>query len=120
MNNIEEWKECLGFARYEVSNLGNVRRKNGSKILSAKPGSTGYLEIPISTSDPKQTRTRRSIARFVMYAFHERPFKPGDVVRYRDGDRFNCSYANLYFDTQSNLVKDSWKTRRQEKRKCRK
>ena len=69
MTSKEEWKPVVGFEMYEVSNLGNVRRKGKNKNL--KPADrNGY---PIVTLSSKEKRRTVPIHRLVAEAFIPNP-----------------------------------------------
>ena len=86
----EVWRNIGGFSRYEVSNLGRVRR--GQKIMTACPDTAGYLRVSM-TDDLGQAR-QRSVHILVAKAFLPNP-KELPTVNHKDLDKNNCQADNL-------------------------
>lgn len=43
---IEIWRDVVGYeSYYEVSNLGNVRRKGANNFLTTRKNNKGYLNV---------------------------------------------------------------------------
>lgn len=54
----EVWKAIPGFSKYEASDLGQVRNVSTGKLLAARVGTHGYLEVkPYDDGGKRQTRT---------------------------------------------------------------
>lgn len=122
---MEIWRRCMDFSRYEVSNLGRVRRIDSGMILKITSGWDGYPQVSIGPAFKvdgrgKDKRTKRMVARLVMLAFYENgPWPQGLVIRYRDGNRKNCAYENLYWGTRSEVIKGHWEKGAYKKRDTR-
>jgi hypothetical protein len=61
---MEEWKPVVGFERYEVSTLGNIRR--GTNVLKPGLDTYGYRQVNVYTGGVRYTR---KVYRLVMDAF---------------------------------------------------
>lgn len=95
---MEIWKEIPGLERYEVSNLGRVRR--GGKIHKLTLDSTGYLKAHIGERP-------RLVHRLVAEAFIGE--SGGKQVDHIDGDKTNNAVENLRWVTPSENVRHSYK-----------
>ena len=73
VNVIEEWKKVEGYPKYEVSNLGRVRRdksNNGKTIFTGTKESDGYIRVGLS----KDGKCRKfKMHRLVAFAFIKNP-----------------------------------------------
>jgi len=63
----EEWKQLLDFPKYEVSNLGRLRRKKNNRVLKLSKNRTGYIFIRIKNKD--KIRKSVSIHRLIAKTF---------------------------------------------------
>lgn len=93
---VEEWREVLDYPNYEVSNLGNVRRKKpyGYRIL--KPSTVnGYARINISDRGMKKNI---GVHRLVAKAFLPNP-NDYPIVNHKDENQFNNCVDNLEWCT---------------------
>jgi hypothetical protein len=94
----EEWRKIQGYDKYEVSNLGQVRR--GGRVL--KPfvfpdKKTSYLRVSLSKDG---VQTVYQIHRLIALAFLPNPDnKP--TVNHRDHNGLNNSLENLEWATHS-------------------
>lgn len=94
---LEEWCAVEGFPRYEVSDLGRVRRTTG-KILKPADNGRGYLHVDLyATVGAKPTRLY--VHRLVAAAFLPDEGKP--QVNHKDGDVGNNRAENLEWATNS-------------------
>lgn len=85
---MEEWKKIVGWPKYDVSNLGNVRRNN-NKIKSFL-NNHGYPSFNvIDRNFRKMLRVHREVAKCFVEPFQ------GILVRHLDGDKKNCDSSNL-------------------------
>lgn len=110
-SNIQEiWKDVLGYEKYEVSNLGNVRRKASGRLLKKWTNCYGYPMVSMSIGCKKN----KSIAlhRLVGIAFIPNPEnKP--QVNHIDSNRLNPNVENLEWctakeNTQHAIKNGSW------------
>lgn len=105
----EEWRQAVGYDKYEVSNLGRIRTKsytymgNWNNLHTRKPKATmlwqddrGYLYACI-TQDKKKRQI--SIHRLVAFAFVE-GYRDGLEVNHKDGVKLNNASSNLEWVTQ--------------------
>lgn len=105
MLQTETWLAAMGFDKYEVSNLGRIRRRvasprhpvTGRALSPTVDRSTGYAKVSLSQDGQVVTRP---VHRLVCEAFHGR--QGGDVdVRHLDGDKLNNAAENLCWGTRS-------------------
>jgi hypothetical protein len=105
----EQWKPVVGFASYEVSNLGRVRRClacRGSyvgKLLKLKLGTRRYWLASLYIH-PKIHE--RAVHQLVMHAFVG-PQAKGIEVRHLDGSRTNNRLDNLAYGTKADNIADA-------------
>ncbi len=93
---MEIWRKIRTFSgKYEVSNLGNVRRI-GRGPVAKSIGSHGYWQVHLSDRFAKWQRIHRLIAD----AFIKRIPK-GYVINHKDGDKLNNNVSNLEICTYS-------------------
>lgn len=93
----EEWRRISGHAdRYEVSNMGRIRRASSGRILRAYADTNGYLQITLS-----QPRTRHIVHRLVLMAFAEQPEKCRSQVNHKNGIKSDNRLSNLEWVTPS-------------------
>ena len=100
---MEEWRRVVGFEKYEVSNMGNIRSERGM----LKPGNDtyGYRQINLYTDNARHTR---KVYRLVMDTFNpnvENKPQIDHINRIRDDDRLE----NLRWVTASENVRNSKK-----------
>jgi len=96
----EIWKPCVQDNRYEVSNLGRVKRVVAMKHHSVKDrplipilGTTGYLFISLKPVGKK--RRHYAIHQLVCRAFHGEPLPKQTDVNHKDNCRTNNRADNL-------------------------
>ena len=96
IGDAEEWRPVSGFGHefYQVSNLGRVRR-NGSQECRHLDDSGGVL---LSVGGKLK---RPSIARMVWQAFSAIELGEREIIRFRDGNRENRRFDNLYTARQA-------------------
>lgn len=102
----EEWRPAPGWSAYEVSSRGRVRsvdrvladgRGAGGKLLKPSRDKDGYLYATLSDGS---RRWRVHVARLVLFAFAGWPEEPGMEACHRNGRRWDCRRANLYWGTK--------------------
>lgn len=98
----EQWKDIVGFSKYEVSNLGQIRNKKTGRILKQAHQNTGYTIVSLR----RDGRTiSHSVHRLVMEAFEPRPDADKYDVNHKDWDKTNNHLDNLEWTTrQENLI----------------
>lgn len=109
----EKWLTIAGYeGLYEVSNMGRVKSlardiankglfgsrstcHNKELFLKGRPSSQGYLSVVLfKNAKTKQVRIHRLVAQL----FLENPLNKPEV-NHKDGDKNNCSLANLEWCT---------------------
>lgn len=93
---IEEYRTIAKAPEYEVSNLGNVRRKATGKILKQERTWNHYLRVNLLREDG--TRKHYKVHVLVAEAFVPNP-NGYTEVNHRDMDRTNNFYRNLGWTT---------------------
>lgn len=105
---IEVWKDVIDFENeYEVSNLGNVRRK--VQNLKAGISPHGYKTLSLSKNGKIITKL---VHRLVAEAFIENPeFK--EIVNHKDCNKINNRLENLEWVTHNENMQHSVDNNRQ-------
>jgi hypothetical protein len=99
VNRDEIWVPIAGYdGRYEVSDLGRVRRTADGYILKDQPwGNDGYRKVTLSAKNKSKS--------FLVHRLVACHFIPADPVRplvnHKDGSRTNNAVENLEWCTQS-------------------
>ena len=88
---LEQWKTITGFANYEVSNQGRVRR-SGGKILSISTNPKGYSQVTLYTGG-KQITQRVHV--LVAKTFIPNPLSLPEVNHIEGDQKDNCAVSNL-------------------------
>jgi len=97
---MERWKEIIDFDKYEVSNLGKVRNKKTTRILSTKL-QNGYSCVSLCDSEGKVKR--RGIHRLVGLAFVDNLHNK-QVINHKNGDKLDNNADNLEWVTQKENI----------------
>jgi HNH endonuclease/NUMOD4 motif len=98
----EVWRPIPDWDAYEISSFGQVRRARGwngtwaGRILRAIPDANGYLMLSLS-QDGKCKRFL--LHKLVCRTFHGEPPTAEHETAHNDGNRLNCSAANLRWAT---------------------
>lgn len=106
-NSVEVWKTSSVFAKYEVSNFGNIRHKGEFYLKCTVPkhiGSEGMVYVTLRDEDSKKKLVPLCnivAAEFVPNKNNEK------IVNFIDGDKSNCNYKNLKWGDDSHL--EVWK-----------
>jgi len=93
-NQNEIWKAIPGFDNYEVSNIGNVRRIDGTQMKIFKTAN-GYMRVGLRANG---IRSQLLVHRLVLSAFVG-PCPDGKQVNHIDEDRSNNNLYNLEYVT---------------------
>lgn len=103
MNEI--WKDVDGFDMYEVSNLGQVRRK--PQVL--KPGSIPSGHLTVALCKGKGRAKSMYVHRLVALAFLENPdSKP--IVNHKNGNPKDNKLGNLEWATSSENIMHGYRS----------
>ncbi len=97
---IETWRVCVGFADYEVSSLGVVRRTVPARarfphVMAGWIDAKGYRRVKLTSADGARTIP---VHRLVAFAFLGDP-PPLHEVNHRDGIKSNNAAMNLEWVT---------------------
>jgi hypothetical protein len=98
----EIWVTASRHENYEVSNMGQIRRKINQRILKTQIASNGYVVVSIWTNKRKYTR---NIARIVWESFND--CACGFTIDHIDRNKKNNILKNLRCIT----MEDNWKNR---------
>jgi hypothetical protein len=111
---IEIWKTIPNFENYEVSNIGNVKRKEGlsvnkrnkvsETILNKRYDKDGYLRVNIRDG---YTRKTKSIHRLVCNAFIPNPENKLQI-NHKNGIKDDNRVENLEWCTNSENMKHTF------------
>jgi hypothetical protein len=86
----EIWVTAHKHENYEVSNMGQIRRKMNDRILKQQEASNGYIMVTVWTRKKKYTR---NIARIVWESFND--CGCGLTIDHIDRDKKNNKLENL-------------------------
>lgn len=100
---MEVWKEVVGFDKYHISNLGNVKsfaRSKEGRLLKPGLASNGYYTVALGRNN---TRTIHSL---IAEAFIG-PKPENQEVMHIDGNRQNSVLSNLKYGTRTENILDA-------------
>ena len=99
----EEWRECVDFPSYEVSDKGRVRNKTTGLVLKPRIKKTGYVEY-VFWKDKRQVYVYGHI--LIAKSFLPNPLNKR-TVDHIDDDKTNNSLTNLQWatDSENNIKK---------------
>ena len=92
---MEEWRDIPGYSKYQVSNLGNIRRDG--KVLKKRINRGGYEHVSLSVSG---VATNKRVHRLVACTFIPNLENRGDVDHF-NGKRNDNRVENLKWATRS-------------------
>ena len=95
MEVVEEWRDCVGYDMYAVSNLGNIKNKKTGRILKAS-NREGYKGYRLRKNGVAYNTTGH---RLVALAFLENPANKPEVDHI-DNDPSNNVVTNLRWSTK--------------------
>ena len=96
---MEEWKTLWWNTRYEVSNMGRVRNKRTSRILTTNPTKSHRKPQVWLWSDYFNETLQYTLDKLVFFTFNRKDMYGVSIykrVYHRDGDIMNCKLENLY------------------------
>lgn len=99
----EAWKPFPQDTRYEVSDLGRVRRADNHRLRKPVPIKSGYLTIQISR--PGDVVRLHYVHRMVWETFNG-PIPPGLMVRHGPGGSGDNRLTELRLGTQAQNIAD--------------
>lgn len=113
MDAKEIWKDIDGFERYQVSNLGRVRRKNTDKrspkyryLIPNCNNTSGYYKVVLFAGGQGR---KMLVRRLVANAFIDNPFNKNQV-NHIDGDKLNNHATNLEWMTAKENTAHAFRT----------
>lgn len=108
---MTEWRSCVGFSAYEVSDEGNVRRsKPGQRPgrhypITGHVCAKGYVYVGI-VRDTDNKRVNTAVHVLVCSAFHGARPSPEHEVAHWDGDEANNRKQNIRWVTPKGNAED--------------
>lgn len=78
------------------------------KILKQLPNERGYPRVTLKGLFEDQRRPVL-VAQLVMHTFAPEVKPRRYIIRYRDGNRKNVAFKNLFYSTRSEMLKGFWK-----------
>ena len=90
---MEEWRTCIGWTLYEVSNLGRIRKIGGKELKGWLKDGYVYVTLTHYTE-----RGHAHLAELVLKTF-SRPRPPGRQVRHLNDVKTDNRHANLRWGT---------------------
>ena len=96
---------------YQVSNTGKVRNKHTNRFLKQFKDNRGYLKVAMSLAGHRKKNTSVSVHRLVALTYipNEDPYIK-TTVNHKDYDKTHNSVDNLEWMSNSDNVKDAYKT----------
>lgn len=105
MNN-EIWKDIKDYeGLYQVSNLGNVKRKKDNYVFKKSKNSSGYRVVTLTKNKIEKSV---SVHRLVANAFIPNP-KNKSQINHIDGNKMNNIIDNLEWCTASENMEHAYK-----------
>ena len=98
----EEWQDIQKFPKHQVSNLGNIRIKNGRILKNRCPNRTGYIRVVLGGG-----KKRPLLHRLVADAFIPN-LENKSQVNHIDGNKQNNAANNLEWVTPSENQKHAY------------
>lgn len=103
---MEEWKDIAGYELYyQISNIGQVKRKDTGKILKNNIRN-GYEYVTLCVNGQ---RKKFYVHRLVAIAFIPNP-KSYEQVNHKDGNKSNNKVDNLEWCTQKENLMHAFRT----------
>ena len=83
----EKWKNIVGFDKYEISTLGNIRHKRHRRVLRYSYPKNGYPQVNVNG--------RSKCVHSLMTDTFLRARLRGEEIHHKDRDKTNCILSNL-------------------------
>lgn len=106
----EEWRPVEGFPRYEVSDLGRIRRAGTGRLMAVRYSRRRYGAVHFPAGDGSGRYVDFYIHRLVAAAFIG-PRPEGKEVNHKDGNRRHNAVSNLEYCTRSENIRHAGKIR---------
>lgn len=100
----EIWKQSTEVERFEVSNLGNIRRVKDKSEVYTRVHKSGYVHLMYKVKGKKMCA---KLHRLVAKEFCENP-EGKDCVNHKDGDKTNNQASNLEWVTHLENMRHAW------------
>lgn len=107
---VAEWRPIPGFARYEASDLGQIRGAGTHLLMKQYLNSRGRPRITVF--DDHDKARDMFVHRLVALAFHGEPGDGLEVCHW-NGDATDNRAANLRWDTHASNIQDRFRHARQ-------
>lgn len=91
-----EWRDCVGLDGYEVSNAGQVRRKDTGRVLGQRKNDWGYMRVSVRVDGKSKHRTVHGL---VAEAFLGE--RDGREVNHKNGVKADNNVGNLEWTTRA-------------------
>lgn len=102
-----EWRPVHGWASYEISRNGDVRRMGTNRLMAHRINQLGYVQVALSQL-PEKSASRR-VHRLLVEAYI-RPLQSGEQVNHINGIKTDNSLGNLEIcSPQQNMTHASQK-----------
>lgn len=93
-----QWRDCIGFSKYEVSTFGHIRHKKFKRILkNSFDKSVGYDRVCIRNDEGIVKTIRIHI--LLAKSFHSN-YEKLEMIDHRDLNKQNNTYWNLHWVTR--------------------
>jgi hypothetical protein len=99
-----EWRACVGFSAYEVSDSGDVRRLDTKRQMRPFISKAGYPTYSIERDDGERRNMRAH--QLVARAFLGDPPSPSHIVAHNNGSKLLTHFSNLRWATREENESD--------------
>lgn len=107
---FEQWRPCPGLYRYEVSNLGNIRRVSTGRLVKAHINArqrNRFITVYAECVNGKPKHRTKRVAPLIALAFLGPP-PPGLEIDHVNGIKTDDRAANLRYVTKSENITRSY------------
>ncbi len=99
-----EWRQCVGFPAYEVSECGDVRRIQNSRTRKSGWRLRGFIDVDgylrYALFDSSGSKRLISAHRLVVEAFIGPAPSPDHEIAHNNGSRVSCFFRDLRWATR--------------------